>query len=227
MYFNPLYIIAIIIIYLIINTNKINREKYNNKLKKKILNQEKILNKLQNKLDRKKSKSIEKYENEYNNNIKYNQLPTHAQPQIDPVYIRDQMVLNDKLYPPLARTERPQFDLLMNYVNSNNGIFNLQTRGAPDTYRSLGFLTPVGKEQTIDSTLILYGRGKFINSDMGEFYISSSNKMSDIKIPLTEYNSNVRKITDIPTIINITGNMLNGAYNFTELQKATLDNVYM
>ena len=224
MYFNPLHIIGLIILYLIINTNKTNKNKYNDKLKKKIYNQEKTLIELQNKLDRKKSKSIESFNKK---NEKYNQLPTHQQPQIDPVYIRDQMVLNDKLYPPLARTERPQFDLLMNYVNSNNGIFNLQTRGAPDTYRSLGFLTPIGKEQTIDSTLILYGRGKFINSDMGEFYISSSNKMSDIKIPLNEYNSNVRKITDIPPIINITGNMLNGSYNFTELQKATLDNSYM
>jgi hypothetical protein len=32
----------------------------------------------------------------------------------DPVYRRDTRVLNDKLYPPLGRTERPQFDLLMN-----------------------------------------------------------------------------------------------------------------
>jgi len=62
---------------------------------------------------------------------------------------------------------------------------------------------------------------------MGEFYVSSSNKMSDIKIPLTEYNSNIRKITDIPLNIDIKGNILNGKYNFTELPKANLDYPYI
>ena len=80
---------------------------------------------------------------------------------------------------------------------------------------------------TIDSTLILYGRAKYPNSDMGEFYVSSSNKMSDIKIPLTEYNSNVRKITDIPSNRDIRGNILNGKYNFIELPKANLDYPYI
>jgi len=145
----------------------------------------------------------------------------------DQVYKRDQTVLYDRLYPPLGRTERPQFDLLMNYINANNGVFNTYTRGPPDTFRSVGYLTPINKTATIDSTLILYGRAKYPNSDIGEFYVSSSNKISDIKIPLNEYNSNVRKITDIPSIINISGNILNGQYNFTELPKANLDYPYI
>lgn len=147
--------------------------------------------------------------------------------QQDPVYLRDQMVLTNRLYPPLARTERPQFDILMNQMNNNSGIFNVNTRGSPDTYRQVGYLTPVDKVQTIDSTLILYGRAKYPNSDIGEFYITSSNKISDIKIPLNEYNSNIRRITDIPYIINIRGTILNGQYNFTELPKGTLDNQYI
>ena len=230
MYYNlPLYIISLLIIYIFIfNTKDSSNDK--NYLKNIINQQERILLKLKNKVDKKKS--IENMENT-SESIQHKQkqpqqtYKLESQQQIDPVYIRDQMVLNDRLYPPLARTERPQFDLLMNYINSNSGIFNINTRGPPDTFRSVGYLTPVNKEQTIDSTLILYGRAKYPNSDMGEFYVSSSNKMSDIKIPLNEYNSNVRKITDIPPNINITGNILNGRYNFTELPKANLDYPYI
>jgi hypothetical protein len=145
----------------------------------------------------------------------------------DPVYIRDNQVLNDKLYPPLGRTERPQFDLLMNFINNQQGVFNMYTRGPPDTFRPVGYLTPKNGSQTIDSTLILYGRAKYPNSDLGEFYVTSSNKISDIKVPLLQNNSNVRKITDIPSDVNIGGNILAGEYNFTELPKADLTYPYV
>jgi len=114
--------------------------------------------------------------------------PQPTQPMTDPVYIRDNQVLNDKLYPPLGRTERPQFDLLMNFMNNQPEIFNMYTRGPPDTFRMLGYLTPISGTQTIDNTLILYGRAKWQNSDIGDFYATSSSKISDIKIPLTQYN---------------------------------------
>jgi len=216
MYF---YLLICLIVIVVINYLNICNNTNNNNIKQKIYKQELILLELKNKINN-KSRSITNIEN---TNIEN----TNKQPHIDPVHIRDQMVLNDRLYPPLGRTERPQFDLLMNYINSNSGIFNNYTRGRPDTFRSLGYLTPVDKIQTIDSTLILYGRSKYPNSDMGDFYISSSNKMSDIKVPLTEYNSNIRKITDIPLKIIITGNMLNGNYDFTELPKANLDYPYI
>jgi len=145
----------------------------------------------------------------------------------DPVYIRDNQVLNDKLYPPLGRTERPQFDLLMNFINSQSGIFNMYTRGPPDTFRVLGYLTPKDGVQTIDSTLILYGRAKFPNSDIGDFYATSSSKISDIKIPLTEYNCNIRRIWDIPLEVKIKGSMLPGVYEFTELPKPDLTHPYI
>jgi hypothetical protein len=149
------------------------------------------------------------------------------QPMVDPVYIRDNQVLNDKLYPPLGRTERPQFDLLMNFINNQSGVFNMYTRGAPDTFRVLGYLTPKNGEQTIDSTLILYGRAKWQNSDIGDFYATSSSKISDIKIPLTQYNCNIRRIWDIPTEVEITGPMLGGKYDFTELPKPDLTHPYI
>ena len=149
------------------------------------------------------------------------------QPMTDPVYIRDNQVLNDKLYPPLGRTERPQFDLLMNFMNNQPGVFNMYTRGPPDTFRMLGYLTPVHGAQTIDSTLILYGRAKWQNSDIGDFYATSSSKISDIKIPLTQYNCNIKRIWDIPEIVEISGSMLAGKYNFTELPKPDLTHPYI
>jgi hypothetical protein len=153
--------------------------------------------------------------------------PIAGPPMSDPVYIRDNQVLNDKLYPPLGRTERPQFDLLMNFMNTQNGVFNMYTRGPPDTYRILGYLTPINDAQTIDSTLILYGRAKFPLSDLGDFYLTSSSKISDIKIPLTEYNCNIKRIWDIPQIIEIRGSMAPGKYNFTELPKPDLTHPYI
>jgi hypothetical protein len=156
-------------------------------------------------------------------------MPQTAQQQLvtDPVYIRDNQVLNDKLYPPLGRTERPQFDLLMNFMNNQSGVFNMYTRGPPDTFRMLGYLIPVGKTQTIDSTLILYGRAKWQNSDIGDFYATSSSKISDIKIPLTQYNCNIRRIWDIPEVVEITGPMLGGKYDFVELPKPDLTHPYI
>jgi len=155
--------------------------------------------------------------------------PTHQpqvqlqQPLVDPVYTRDSQVLNNKLYPPIGRTERPQFDLLMNFIHQQPDLFGLQTRGPPDTYHPLGYLTPKNNTNaTIDNTLILYGRSKYPNSDVGEFYVTSSNKISDIKVPILDTNSNIKRITDIPNDVKITGHMLNGDYNYTELPKADL-----
>lgn len=153
--------------------------------------------------------------------------PQPTQPMTDPVYIRDNQVLNDKLYPPLGRTERPQFDLLMNFMNNQPGVFNMYTRGPPDTFRMLGYLTPLSGNQTIDNTLILYGRAKWQNSDIGDFYATSSSKISDIKIPLSQYNCNIKRIWDIPEIVEISGSMLAGKYNFTELPKPDLTHPYI
>ena len=157
----------------------------------------------------------------------YSETPLMPITYQDPVYMRDNRVLHDKLYPPLGRTERPQFDLLMRYFNDPNGVFNAHTRGPPDTFRQLGYLTPNDGRQTIDTILILYGRAKYQNSDIADFYVTSSNKISDLKIPITQNNSNIRRITDIPNNVVITGNILNGSYQYTELPKSDLTYPYL
>jgi hypothetical protein len=155
------------------------------------------------------------------------------------IYIRDNNVLYDRLYPPLGRVERPTFDMLINNTNNmfsdnmtndeylNTMPFNIDTRGSYDTFRILGYLTPINDKQTLDSTLILFGRSQYRNSDIGEFYVSSSNKLSDLKFPLDNNNSNIKRITDIPNIVIIKGNILNGNYNFTELPKSNLTYKYL
>ena len=105
--------------------------------------------------------------------------------------------------------------------------FNIDTRGSYDTFRIIGYLTPINDKQTLDSTLILFGRSQYRNSDIGEFYVASSNKLSDLKFPLDNNNSNIKRITDIPNVVIIKGNILNGNYNFTELPKANLTYKYL
>jgi len=86
-----------------------------------------------------KNPFIDQHLSSMSNLRSYYEPNTHIQPNVDPVYIRDSQVINDKLYPPLGRTERPQFDMLMNYMNTNP-LFNVHTRGSPDTFRPIGYL---------------------------------------------------------------------------------------
>ncbi len=147
-------------------------------------------------------------------------------PPVDPVYVRDNQVLNDKLYPPLGRTERPQFDLLMNYINTNP-LFNVHTRGPPDTFRPIGYLTPTDNSGSSNTVLTLFGRAKYPNSDIGEFYVASTDKLSELKVQLHDSNSNVKKITDVPNVVTIGGHILNGSYNYTELKRPDLTYPYI
>jgi hypothetical protein len=151
-----------------------------------------------------------------------------SEPSVDPMYIRDNQVLNDRLYPPHGRTERPTADLLLNFINNRQDLFNMHTRGPPDTFRPIGYLTKKDSAgQDMDSTLILFGRAKYPNSDLGEFYVTSSNKLSDVKIPLLPTNSNVRKITDVPNDVQITGPILPGTYSYFELPRPDFTVPYM
>ncbi len=184
-----------------------------------------------------KHKEVEEVKKQKNNNINRTiEVEGHDDIQIDhdirnirvlddnrfdPVYVRDRQVLDDKLYPPLGRTDRPQFDLLMNFVKNQPDMFNTYTRGPPDTFRPLGYLTKKGTDNSLNpnDTLILFGRSKYPNSDIGEFYVTTSNKISDIKIPLDNNNSNIRRIYDIPNEVIIDCHMIKGTYNCTELPK--------
>lgn len=212
-----------------------------NYLEAELKNQKKTLAKLQNNINK-------QIINEIRNNTLYKQTQTIQTPpviqpmvyptidnSVDSVYIRDSQVLNDKFYPPLGRTERPTFDILMKNVNDQLGPFNLYTQGPPDTYRILGYLTLKNidekthnqQHQNHHNVLMLFGRAKYPNSDIGEFYVTPTNKISDIKFPLDNYNSNVKKITDVPYEVEIKGKLYPGIYDYTELPKSSLSYPYI
>ena len=215
----------------ILNKANNNKLQQNKSIEKKI--EKSIEKSIEKKLEKSIEKSIEKsLEKSIEKSIEKKlekKLEKSISPKrvTDPMYIRDNQVLNDKLYPPLGRTERPTADLLMKYMNNQSNIYNIQTRGPPDTFRPIGYLTRKDGNQTIDSTLILFGRAKYSNSDIGEFYATSSNKNSDIKIPLGQTNCNIKKITDVPIDVSISGNLLSGDYNFTELPKPDIQYPYI
>jgi hypothetical protein len=229
-----------------IDNKKNLRKLEQDRMERIIEKQEKILSELHKKIDKKqKIQTVENMENvshdkqpkqpkQPNQPINQDEIDITTIPidqgirepndYADPVYRRDRMVIDDKLYPPLGRTERPQYDLLMNYLNNNPDVFYMASRGTPDTFRPLGYLIPKDSTQPMDpnSTLILYGRAKYPSSDIGDFYATSSNKISDIKIPIDNNNSNIRRIWDIPNVVHFHDGMLNGTYNYTELPKPEL-----
>jgi len=237
------------------NLSKSQSQTDRDNIKNLIEKQEKMLKQLQSKIDKKlnetkKIESINSIENmevptlssnvvssypQHPANPNFNPYPVPPMDHyrnnnfgVDPMYVRDNQVLNDRLYPPLGRTERPTADLLLNFINNRPDLFNVYTRGPPDTFRPIGYLTRKdGTGQDMDSTLILFGRAKYPNSDLGEFYVTSSNKLSDVKIPLLPTNSNVRKITDVPNDVEIKGPILPGLYSYFELPKPDFTVPYM
>jgi hypothetical protein len=111
------------------------------------------------------------------------QLPASLTKEvIDSVTQRDYSANNDPLYPPLNRMPR-----------SSGGPM----ARSEDTYRFLGYI--INKMDKEDSWK-LYGREK--NRNQGEFYVTSTNKNTDIKIMVTAEmvvgSNRLRDIYDIP-----------------------------
>jgi hypothetical protein len=133
---------------------------------------------------------------------------------IDPVNGRDHAVINDALYPPLARTDRPTIDLAM----ANPAITGYPTRGSPDTFRPLA----LAKDKTSGETYYLMGREKYRGSSQGEFYMIPTDKQNRLKIQLLDDRGNqlIRDIYSIPDEIKIkTGIFKDKEYQVEELKK--------
>jgi hypothetical protein len=147
--------------------------------------------------------------------------------QYDPVIERDRAVVQDELYPPLGRTERPIFDQLVARMNS--GVFNYPTRGSPDTFRLLGYLVnETGKKDTWK----LFGRQKYPGSSMGEYYaVCIDDRKSDMKITLKDDMMPKDKIRDIyalPDEVVIKSPLFNSTpYKIIQLDNADLTSPYL
>lgn len=234
MIYNTLNIITIILIisiifYLINSKQKShNDEEYNNKLK--------LLNEM---IEISKQQIYTKI-NSKEQNIQQTQSPTQSPIQLSPplpplpplplrdiVIDRDRAVLSDPLYPPLARTERPIFDSLINMQMS--GQFNYPTRGSMDTYRIIAYL--VNSENKND-TWKLFGRQKFPGSSIGDFYaIPIDDRKSDMKITIKDdmmLKDKIRDIYSLPSEVTIKSPLFNsGSYKIIELDKADLTSQYL
>jgi hypothetical protein len=216
-----IYVFTIIIftgIYLFtLSSFRINKNNIKSKLIKKI-------NKLENDyralVNKHKSKII------YPKSIPLVTNPPPFYPQqyngIDHVDNRDRNVVNDELYPPISRTERPVFDNLLTSLSS--GAFAYPTRGFPDTYRPLG----LAKSEKSQQMFLLMGRQKYPGSSIGEFYLMSTDKTNQIKIPLDRQH--IKDYYNIPNEIKFNDKdsiMGNDVIKVQEYKKSDLDSPYI
>lgn len=118
------------------------------------------------------------------------------QQQKDRVVIRDEAVINDQLYPPLGRTERPVFDGIQTQ-------FNTSTRDTNDTYRLIGYLVNKTSDDLGNKVWMLFGRQKYRGSSQGEFYaIPSHGDRKQIKVQLEDNMFVGEKMRDIYALPN-------------------------
>lgn len=135
---------------------------------------------------------------------------------------RDRQVLYDQLYPPLGRTERPVADNILNTFKDSR--FNISTRGyQQDTPRLLGHFY---KDNNPREIYKLYGWSKYPGNSIGNFYYTYANDNYNVKIPLDDKNSNLKRIDDLPLELKITKGPINGEFKLDELPKSDISSGY-
>jgi hypothetical protein len=139
---------------------------------------------------------------------------------------RDIRVLEDPLYPPLNRTDEPNFNAITTEVK--RGDIYVPTNGiASDSYRLIGYLS--NHESVKDAggnNWKFFGRMK--DRYTGEYYISPVNNNIDLKIPLTNdivVGDRLRDLYTLPREMRFKSPMLNtGVYEYTEIPKTDFTN---
>lgn len=226
--------IGALIVYMIMSNKSRSESEYNSKIKMldQIIYESKkdIKNKIkeQEKLIKQTNKHIPQYDHPHpiGPQIISNPLARSYNP-IDPVNLRDRAVMEDPLYPPLARMERPLFDQLA--ANLSSGVIGVPTRGSPDTYRMVGYLVN-GKDK--GDNWKLFGRQKYPGSSQGEYYaVSMDDKKFDMKITIKDDMMPKDKIRDIyalPNEVQINSPLFSSEpYKLIELEKADLASPYL
>ena len=145
----------------------------------------------------------------------------------DQVSDRDRAVINDELYPPLGRTERPIFDQLINGMSTS--VFSYPTRGSPDTFRLVAYLVNTSDKKDMWK---LFGRQKFPGSSIGDYYaIQMDDRRSDLKITIKDDmmpRDKIRDIYALPNEVTINSPLFNPSpYKIIELDKADLTSPYL
>jgi len=153
------------------------------------------------------------------------EINAHAS-QVGQAYNRDIRVLEDPLYPPLNRTDEPNFNAITTEVK--RGDIYVPTNGiASDSYRLIGYLS--NHESVKDAggnNWKFFGRMK--DRYTGEYYISPVNNNIDLKIPLTNdivVGDRLRDLYTLPREMRFKSPMLNtGVYEYTEIPKTDFTN---
>lgn len=141
---------------------------------------------------------------------------------IDPVNARDNAVVDNILYPPLNRMDRPNIDLAL----ANPAIMGYPTRGSPDTYRPLA----LAKDTITNDTYYLMGRGKYRGSSAGEFYLIPTDKQNRLKIQLLDDKGKqlIKDIYALPDLITIkTGIFKDKEFQIEELKQTDFSGPYI
>ena len=130
--------------------------------------------------------------------------------------LRDRLVLNDPLYPPLNRTNSNTFE-------ATRVIPRVRNQSSMDTFHLVGYLTS-SDEITKDNggnSWKLMARQKDRNES--EFYIIPTNNNYSIKIPITQdivIGERLRDIYSIPKELRFNSPLLNRTpYEFIEIPK--------
>lgn len=116
----------------------------------------------------------------------------------DPVIARDHRVMDDPLYPPLARQGADNTRALLNEPRLKPS----RLTDSFDSYRLAGYL--VSQEDRND-TWKLFAREKYPRRSDSDFYVSSANRNMEYKLPLTpEITSpRLRDLYSLPDHVNI------------------------
>ena len=135
----------------------------------------------------------------------YNPYPDFTPSLPFDMYQRDRAVLDDPLYPPYNRMSMEPYD----------------------TYRLIGYMVA---EEANDDVWHLYGRKK--NNSLSDFYVRSSDKNTDIKIPITDNmfmsrRDRLRDMDNLPEGIHIDHPIFpHNAYHIIENGRADLNSLY-
>ena len=129
---------------------------------------------------------------------------------------RDRAVLSDQLYPPQDRMDRVSYNELRKRVIARDMYVATQDIG--DTYRLLGYLTGEFQEPRWK----LFGRQRDRNN--GEFYVVSTDKTVDLKLPLRGIKSSPRltRTDSLPDSITFQHAILGGSYTIVHLPQGDL-----
>lgn len=150
--------------------------------------------------------------------------PIQLQPQQptmrDDVYVRDQRVLHDQLYPPLNRIDA-QTHQAMNFQVANRNMY-VPLNDIGDSYRLVGYLTSDEEQQDKGgNSWKLFARQK--DRHTSDFYIIPANRNYDIKIPIkdnTVVGTRLRDVYTIPNAITFNSPFLHKTpYTFIENSK--------